>query len=141
MRDALELGDDVALVGQSGGGNIANWCASQEPKSVAALALIEAYHDDPKGLAAEGMRWDDNSEKVGWVESSKMLDQIDMPIGTFPVLVISATQADPGGAKNQEHWLGLSTHSRQVIVEGGHNLHQEAPQEVTNEILKTIPTS
>ena len=34
-----------------------------------------------------------------------------MPIGSFPVLVISATEADPGGEKNHRYWLRLSPHS------------------------------
>lgn len=139
VRDGLKLGDEVILVGQSGGGNIAIWCASKKPKSVVAMAVIEAYHDNPKDLAAEGMRWDDNPENVDWVESSKLLDQMKMPIGDFPVVVISATRADPGGAQNQKYWLGLSTESRQVVVDGGHNLHSEAPGKVTAEILQDIP--
>lgn len=139
VRQALKLGKDTVLVGQSGGGNIAIWCAAQKPKSVGALVVIEAYHDDPKDLAGEGMRWDDNSENVDWVESSKMLDQMKMPIGTFPVLVISATQADVDGAKNQKYWLGLSKKSRQVVLDGGHNLHDEVPDKVVAEIQKDIP--
>ena len=62
-----------------------------------------------------------------------------MPIGKFPVLVISASNADPGGAKNQRYWLALSPRSRQVVLRGGHNLHFEVPDKVAAEMLKVLP--
>jgi hypothetical protein len=61
-----------------------------------------------------------------------------MPIGNFPVLVVSATQADPGGEKNQRYWLRLSPNSRQVAIEGPHDLQEVAPQQVVTEILKDL---
>jgi pimeloyl-ACP methyl ester carboxylesterase len=125
-------------VGQSGGGNIVIWCASRNPEEVAALVSIEGYHDDPKDLAGEGMRWDDNPEHTDWVRSAQLLDATDMPIGSFPVVVISATHADPGAAENQKYWLSLSKNSRQVVLDGGHNLHQEVPDKVVAEIVQTL---
>lgn len=139
VRDALHIGPTAALVGQSGGGNIVIWCAAQNPRTVAALVAIEAYHDNPKDLANEGMSWRDNHEHVDWVDAASKLDTMPLPIGTFPVLVISASHADPDGATNQMYWLRLSPTSRQVVVDGGHNLHQEAPQKVDNEIMIDLP--
>lgn len=69
------------------------------------------------------------------VDISDELDGLDMPIGSFPVLVLSATDADPGNVQNQKHWLGLSSDSRQVVVEGGHNLHFDNPDVVVSETL------
>jgi len=62
-----------------------------------------------------------------------------MPVGRFPVLVISARNADPGGVKNQRFWLELSPESRQVVLEGGHNLHFQVPDQVAAEMLKVLP--
>jgi pimeloyl-ACP methyl ester carboxylesterase len=138
VRQALQLSQRTALVGQSGGGNIVIWCASRNPEEVAALVSIEGYHDDPKDLAAEGMRWDDNPEHTDWVRSAQLLDATDMPIGSFPVVVISATHADPGAAENQKYWLSLSKNSRQVVLDGGHNLHQEVPDKVVAEIVQAL---
>ena len=46
----------------------------------------------------------------------------------FPVLVVSATEADPGGEKNQRYWLQLSPHSRQVRSTARTTLQEVAPR-------------
>jgi pimeloyl-ACP methyl ester carboxylesterase len=145
VRGKLGLGGPSVLAGQSGGANLAIWCASRKPAAVAALVSIEGYHDDPaklaKEVANEGSDWRDNPEHMDWVQSSVMLDDMSMPIGRFPVLVISATDADPGGVKNQKYWLALSARSRQVVLTGGHDLHEEVPEQVVAEILAELAHS
>ncbi len=139
---ALELEPPYVVSGQSGGGNIAIAYAETHPDRVAALATIEAYHDDPaemKAAQAEGeFSWEDNVEHMDWVQASVEQDAYAMPIGEFPVLVISATQADPGGPENQAHWLGLSPDSRQVVIEGPHDLQYTATEEVAAEIVDLV---
>ena len=139
VRTALQLTGPTVLAGQSAGANVSIWCASRAPTSVAALVSIEGYHDDPERLATEGFNWRDNPERVDAVESSRMLDTMKRPIGQFPVLVVSASNADPGGAENQKYWLGLSDKARQVVIDGGHDLHVESPGRVVAEILKDLP--
>jgi pimeloyl-ACP methyl ester carboxylesterase len=68
-----------------------------------------------------------------------MLEEMRKPIGRFPVLVISASNADPGGVKNQRYWLALSPRSRQVVLPGSHNLHFELPDQVTAQMLANLP--
>ncbi|UUZ58288.1 alpha/beta fold hydrolase [Nocardioides sp. B-3] len=126
------------LVGQSGGGNLNIGCAARHSKHVAGPVTIDSYHDDPERLRAEGLVWTDNPEFVDYVDYSEELDTMTMPIGDFPVPVISATQADPGGEKNQRHWLQLSPHSRQVSIEGPHDLQGFAPEQIVTEILKEL---
>ena len=75
---------------------------------------------------------------MDWVQASVEQDAYTMPIGEFPVLVISATQADPGGPENQAHWLGLSPDSRQVVIDGPHDIHETAPEEVAAEIVDLV---
>lgn len=134
----LGLDAPYVLMGQSGGGNLVIWCAARHPEKVAALVTIEAYHDDPAEMNKEEFDWRGNPDHVDYIKVSTELDRMKMPIGTFPVLVFSATQADPGGPKNQSYWLGLSPNSRQVVVEGGHDLHMDAPDELTREILDLL---
>jgi pimeloyl-ACP methyl ester carboxylesterase len=134
----LELAAPYVLVGQSGGGNLDIGCAARWPDDVAGLVTIDSYHDDPAVLAGEGFVWNDNVEHVDYVGYSEELDQLDLPIGDFPVLVVSATDADPGGEKNQRHWLGLSPDSRQVVIEGPHDLQETAPDQVSAEILTLL---
>jgi pimeloyl-ACP methyl ester carboxylesterase len=134
----LPLPEPYVLVGQSGGGNLSIGCAARHPERVAGLVTIDSYHDDPQELRAEGFVWTDNPEFVDYVDYSEELDTLTTPIGDFPVLVVSATQADPGGEKNQRYWLRLSPHSRQVSIEGPHDLQETAPQAVVTEILKEL---
>lgn len=139
---ALELEPPYVMAGQSGGGNVAIAYAFAYPDRVAALVTIEAYHDDPAQMAAwqaeEGFTWEDNPEHFDVVQASAQQDAYAMPIGEFPVLIISATQADEGGAENQAYWLGLSPDSRQVVIEGPHDLHYTAPNEVAAEIVDLL---
>jgi pimeloyl-ACP methyl ester carboxylesterase len=135
----VDLSAPYVLIGQSGGGNLDIACAARHPDRVALLVTIDSYHDDPEALRAEGFRWDDNPEFVDYVRYSAELDEMALPIGDFPVLVVSATQADPGGEQNQRYWLGLSPHSRQVVVDGPHDLQEVAPEEVVAEILQDLP--
>ena len=141
VRAGLDLGDPAVLAGQSAGANLVIWCASRRPAAVAALVSIEGYHDDPAALAAEfgDNGWQNGPEHIDWVEGSEKLDTISMPIGAFPVLVISATDADPGGIDNQKYWLALSARSLQVVLHGGHNLQTEVPDLVAAQILDDLP--
>lgn len=141
VRASMGLGEPAVLVGQSAGANLVIWCASRRPDAVAGLVSIEGYHDDPAELAAEFGEdgWRGGSERIDWAGGAEMLDSMPMPIGTFPVLVISATDADQGGVDNQKYWLALSPRSRQVVLHGGHDLHFEVPDQVAAEILKALP--
>jgi pimeloyl-ACP methyl ester carboxylesterase len=134
----LPLGTPYVLVGQSGGGNLGIGCAARHPERVAGLVTIDSYHDDPDDLRAEGFAWTDNPEFVDYVDYSEELEMLTLPIGDFPVLVISATQADPGGEQNQRYWLQLSPHSRQVAITGPHDLQEVTPTQVATEILKEL---
>jgi pimeloyl-ACP methyl ester carboxylesterase len=141
VRHQLHLERPAVLAGQSAGANQVIWCAARHPQEVAALVSIEGYHDDPAELAAEFGKgsWRGNPEHVDWAQGAAQLDEMRMPIGKFPVLVISASNADPGGAKNQRYWLALSPRSRQVVLQGGHDLHFEVPDQVAAEMLKVLP--
>lgn len=145
VRQRLGLESPAVLAGQSAGANQVIWCAGRHPEAVAALVSIEGYHDDPGELAAEfgsdGGWQSAGGEHVDWVGSSRMLEKMPKPIGKFPVLVISASDADPGGVKNQRYWLALSPQSRQVVLQGGHNLHFEVPDQVAAEMLDVLSAS
>ncbi len=138
VRAQLGIVEPSVLVGQSGGANLVIWCAARNPAAVAALVSIEGYHDDPADLGGGGFTWRDDSEHMDYVESSAMLDQMSMPIGSFPVLVITASEGGPRAVKNQKYWLALSPKSRQVVLQGGHDLHEEVPEQVATEILNYL---
>jgi hypothetical protein len=75
---------------------------------------------------------------MDWVQASVEQDAYAMPFGEFPVLVISATQADEGGVENQEHWLAISPVSEQVEVDGPHDLQFANPDETSAPIVELI---
>ncbi|MEO7982210.1 MAG: alpha/beta hydrolase, partial [Sporichthyaceae bacterium] len=141
VRAALDISGPSILAGQSGGANLVIWCAARKPATVSGLVSIEGYHDDPAEMAAEFGKgsWRGNPEHMDWVNASAVLDEMPRPIGKFPVLVISASNADPGGDKNQKYWLALSASSSQVVLQGGHDLHEEVPDQVAAEILDALP--
>ena len=145
LLDFIDLTAPYLLVGQSGGGNFHIDFAAHHPEKVAGLVLIESYHDDPDDMAAwqaeEGFEWTDNPERVDWLDGSVRLDEIPLPIGDFPVLVLTATHADEGNVENQAYWLGISPHSQQVVIEGGHDLHWDDPDALTALILDLLDAS
>ena len=63
---------------------------------------------------------------------------VAMPIGDFPVVVISGSMVDPGGPENQAYWLGLSPNSRQIVIEGPHDLQETAPEELAAAIVEVV---
>ena len=140
--EALAIPAPYVLLGQSFGGNIVIGCAERHPDRVAGLEIVESAHDDPqqvrKWAKDEGWTWQGNADHVDGVAIADELDMLNMPIGAFRVLVLSATDADPGNVQNQKHWLGLSSDSRQVVVEGGHNLHVDNPDVVVSETLAML---
>jgi pimeloyl-ACP methyl ester carboxylesterase len=139
---ALDLEPPYVMAGQSAGGNIVVAYAEAHPDRVAALVPIEAYHDDPAEVMAwqadEGFTWEDNPEHIDIVEVAVEQDAYAMPFGEFPVLVISATEDGPQAAENQAHWLGISPDSRQVVIDGPHDIQETAPEEVAAEIVDLL---
>jgi len=138
---AAHLEPPYVLVGQSGGGNLLISYASEHAGDVAGLVLIETYHDDPVQLGKEFEPFDPTTatgEKFDTMANVRALDKLALPLGDFPVLVMTATDADPGNKENQGYWLGISPDSRQVVITGSHNLHDDDPARVTAEILRTL---
>ena len=80
----------------------------------------------------------DEGERRCGAQAAVEQDAYAMPFGEFPVLVISATQADEGGVENQAHWLAISPNSEQVEVEGPHDLHVTNPDETSAPIVDLI---
>ena len=142
VATALQLEPPYVVSGQSGGGNVVIAYAQAHPAKVAALVPIEGYFDDPAEIAAwqadEGFTWEDNPEHVDVVAAAELQAAYAMPFGDFPVLVISASSADPGGPENQAHWLAISPRSSQVVVDGPHDLPMSAPDELAALIVGVV---
>ncbi len=57
--------------------------------------------------------------------------------GDIPLLVVTATEGYET-VKQQSAWLRVSSRSRQMTLEGGHDLHEENPDGVITEIESTL---
>jgi pimeloyl-ACP methyl ester carboxylesterase len=139
---ALELDPPYVMVGQSAGAEVVIAYAAAHPERVAALMPIEGSRNDPADLAAwqaeEGFTWEDNVEHMDLVPAATEIYSVAMPLGDFPVVVVSGSYADPGGPENQAYWLGLSPNSRQIVIEGPHDLQETAPEELAAAIVDVV---
>ena len=140
---ALLIAADIAppylLVGQSGGGNMAVWYAAQHSDDVAGLVLIDVGKDDPDMLAQEfpGEQAWGGEEHIDYVDAARKLANMNVPIGDFPVLVITADQGQ-GDPDRPSEWPELSPRAREIVMHGGHDLHEEIPVDVAEEIRTVL---
>ena len=123
------------LVGQSGGGNIAVWYAVRHPKNVSALVLIDVGFDRPDDLSKEfpGAQAWGGPEHIDWVDGARKEFNLRMPIGDFPVLILTADHGETKSPPPSE-WQKLTTRTHEIVEPGGHDLHKEIPGEIANEI-------
>ena len=138
---AAKVPPPYVLVGQSGGGNIAVYYASVHPKNVAGLVLIDAGFDDPDAMAKEfpsAEAWG-GQEHIDWVDAAVVESKLRMPIGDFPVLVITADHNE-ASSPPPSAWRKLSPNAREIVKHGGHDLHKEMPDEIATEIRSLLAT-
>jgi pimeloyl-ACP methyl ester carboxylesterase len=129
------------VVGQSFGGLPAVHYAGRYPDEVAGLVLLDVPPPDPNLTAeiAPEAAWDHpaNLERVDALDTERRLAEDRLPIDPIPVTIVSATDGASGPAP-QEYWLRLSPEAEQVVLEGGHDLHLEDAEEVSEQILATL---
>lgn len=140
--DALQIPAPYILAGQSGGGGLVIACAQRHPDRIAGLMVIEGYHDSPQMMRdyqrEEGWTWETNVEHLDYLDITDELDQMAMPIGEFPVVILTATDADKGNVANQAYWLDLTLSARQVVVAGSHDLVEDNRDAVVREMGKLL---
>ena len=139
---AAHVGPPYVLVGQSGGGNIAVWYAAQHPDEVAGLVLIDAGYDNPREMAKEfpGAQAWAGSEHVDWTNAARLEWRMKKPIGTFPVLILSADHYEGHPDPASSAWQSLSPNAKEVVMHGGHDLHTEIPEQVAEQIRSLLDT-
>ena len=136
LLTAAGVNGPYVLVGASGGGLIAVQYAKTHPDAVAALALLDVGVPNPN-LAEEEPEGagPNNIEHVDWFAAEEELSALAMPIGNFPVLVVVA---DEGETPDQSFWLALSPTSKQIILRGGHDIHEDDPEGVATAVLALL---
>jgi pimeloyl-ACP methyl ester carboxylesterase len=138
---AAKVPGPYVLVGSSGGGFDIYQYAGRYPSQVSGLVLL----DVPAGqatMSAEDvieLAWNNggNPEHVDYVAVEHQMAVARLPIPRIPVTVVTATHgqsADNPGS--QRVWLKGSSHPVEVTLDGGHDIYNDAPDEVVAEIEK-----
>jgi len=171
LLEAAKVEPPYLLVGQSFGGSVTLFHAMRHSADVAGMVIVDSDwpstnpEKDPLRVAltdeqwaefmGDGEQWDDegNVEHIDFENLAAEIEETVHPLPSVPIRILSATQAPdcPGewdcalivekSIEFQEQWLQLSPDAVQVLVEGGHNLHEDNPEAVTAEILTALEES
>jgi pimeloyl-ACP methyl ester carboxylesterase len=140
---AAKVPGPYVMVGASGGGFDVYQYAGRHPDQVAGLVLLDTPPGQAK-MSAQDMRdlaWNSpgNPEHVDYPGGEHQMAVARLPIPRIPVTVITAKDGQsadhPAG---QRVWLAGSSHPVQVILEGGHEIAEDAPDQVAAEVEKVI---
>ena len=135
---AAKVPGPYLLVGSSGGANIVVQYALRHQENVAGLVLLDISKPIPdldKEFPGK-LAWK-NPEHIDWVRAERSQSKLKGPIGDFPVLVVTADHGQ-SDRKDQSFWLRLSPRARQIVMSGGHDIHEDLPAEVAKEVLSVL---
>ena len=168
LLEAAGIEPPYLLVGQSFGGATTLFHAMQNPDNVAGMVIVDSDwpttdpEKDPLRLAltdeqwaefmGDGEQWDDehNVERIDFENFTAEIEESIHPLPGVPVRILSATEAPDcppewdcelimeNSIELQEQWLQLNPDAVQILVEGGHNLHEDNPNAVLAEILTAL---
>jgi len=129
------------MVGNSFGGFISAYYAARFPEDVVGVVLLDTaapeaditVEDFPEGV------WN----HPGNVEHLTNLKDIhrfarNPVLMDAPLIVITATDGDSSVEDQGDYWLPLSPDARQVELAGGHEIYEEQPQAVADEVLSLV---
>jgi pimeloyl-ACP methyl ester carboxylesterase len=148
---ALKISGPFLLVGHSGGGFLMANFAYAHPDRVAGLVLVETPHaiiparESPDLIQAIACDASSNIEHRDYVQVENYAWSHRHSLGRIPMTVISNNYGSGGEGEEQKHnvaeqkgWLVLSPLARQVVVTSGHDVPQNEPDLVVDEILKVL---
>jgi pimeloyl-ACP methyl ester carboxylesterase len=168
LLEAAEIEPPYLLVGQSFGGATTLFHAMQHSEDVAGMVIVDSDwpttdpEKDPLRAAltdeqwaefmGDGEQWDDegNIEHIDFENFAAEIEGSVHPLPGVPIRILTATQAPDcptewnceliieKSIESQEQWLQLSPDAEQILVEGGHNLHEDNPAAVTEEIMTAL---
>ena len=64
-----------------------------------------------------------------------------LPIPRIPVTVVTAKEGQSADPEEQRVWLKGSSQPRQVVLDGGHVIHEDNPSGVLAEIVKVLEST
>ena len=130
------------------------WPTTDATKNPLRVSLTDEQWAEFVG-AGDGEQWDDeeNVERIDFEAFTREIEKSVQPLPRVPIRILSATEAPQcptewpcdliieKSIEFQKQWLQLSPDAEQILVEGGHNLHEDNPAAVTREILAALEES
>lgn len=141
LLEAAAIEEPYILVGASFGGFIVTYYAHRFPRGVDGVVTLDVPAPSAE-LTLEDipeLAWDhpQNPEHVDVIPEFEGRLAREQFVFEAPLVVITATDGQSDVA-DQAFWLDWSAESRQVEIEGGHDVYQDSPDEVADEILSLI---
>ena len=127
LLEAADVPGPYLLVGSSGGG----------------FNLLDVPAGNPDFTEADIGAWDspENPEHMDYVAIERKMALNRLPIPRIPVTVVTAKEGQSADPKEQRVWLKGSSKPRQVVLDGGHVIHEDNPSGVLAEIVKVLEST
>jgi hypothetical protein len=151
LLGALGIDGPLLVVGASGGGFLMADYAYAHSKEVQGIVLVETPHaivparESPDLITALDCHNAMNIEHRDYVQVENYAWSHRHRLGRLPVTIISNDYGDGGVGAEQMHnvaeqkgWLVLSPSAHQVVVTSGHDVPENEPDLVTDEVLKVL---
>ena len=165
LLEAAGIQPPYLLVGQSFGGTVTLYHAMRHSENVAGMVIVDSDwpssdpEKDPMRAAltdeqwaqclGDGEQWDDpgNTERIDFENLAAEIEATVHPLPGVPIRILSATEAPDcptewdcallieKSVEFQKQWLQLSPLAVQVLMAGGHNLHEDSPIGRSGELL------
>jgi thioesterase domain-containing protein len=142
---AAKVTGPYVLVGSSGGGFNVYHQAGRHPKEVAGLVMLDVPAGQAK-MSAEDVKalaWDapDNPEHMAYVAIEGQMALHRLPIPAIPVTVITADAGQSAtNPDEQKIWLAGSSDPVHIVLSGGHEIYEDNPHGVIDQIQKVVET-
>ena len=144
LLETAKVEPPYVLVGASFGGMIVTYYASEYPDQTSGVVLLDVPSPTDQLTLKEipELAWDhpENPEHVD------VIDEFEGRFARHPVsfeapLVVVTAKSGDSDANDQRSWLELSPDSRQVELDGGHDVWLDNPEESALEVLKLVEST
>ena len=148
LLEAAEIPGPYVVVGTSGGGYIAAGFAEERPDDVVGIVLLDTFRpftDPPPELIAEtACDAPGNDERRDYLAVEHEAWDARTEIGDIPVTVVTVEYENPENLDEEENiegqqgWLVLSPQAEQLVAHTAHDIANDDPQLVIDEITKVV---
>lgn len=137
---AADVDPPYLLVGSSGGGFDVYHHTGRYRDDVVGLVMLDVPAGQAHMSRSDVPAWDsaENPEHMDYVAVEHQMAVDRLPIPAIPVTVVTAAQGQSADPKEQRVWLKGSSDPKQVVVESGHDVFYESPDDVLQAILAIL---